>query len=47
MQDKNLIAYALRQLKFHDRNYTTYALELAIVVCFSQHLMLLPLWWQV
>ncbi|WMV49749.1 hypothetical protein MTR67_043134 [Solanum verrucosum] len=32
MQDKNVIAYASRQLKVHERNYPTYHLELAVVV---------------
>ena len=32
MQEKNLIAYASRQLKVHERNYPTHDLELAAVV---------------
>ncbi|WMV21146.1 hypothetical protein MTR67_014531 [Solanum verrucosum] len=32
MQDKNVIAYASRQLKVHEKNYPTYDLELAAVV---------------
>ncbi|WMV19130.1 hypothetical protein MTR67_012515 [Solanum verrucosum] len=32
MQDKNIIAYALRQLQVHERNYPTHDLELAAVV---------------
>ncbi|WMV08374.1 hypothetical protein MTR67_001759 [Solanum verrucosum] len=32
MQDKNVIAYASRQLNVHERNYTTHDLELAVVV---------------
>ena len=32
MQEKNVIAYALRQLKVHERNYLTHDLELATVV---------------
>ena len=32
MQEKNVIAYASRQLKVHKRNYPTHDLELATVV---------------
>ena len=32
MQEKNVIAYASRQLKVHKRNYPTHDLELAVVV---------------
>ena len=32
MQDKNVIAYASRQLKVHERNYPTHDLELAAVM---------------
>ncbi|GJS76829.1 putative reverse transcriptase domain-containing protein [Tanacetum coccineum] len=32
MQRENVIAYALRQLKIHEKNYTTYDLELGAVV---------------
>ena len=32
MQEKNVIAYASRQLKVHERNYPTHDLELATVV---------------
>ena len=32
MQDKNVIADAPRQLKVHERNYSTHVLELATIV---------------
>jgi hypothetical protein len=32
MQDRHVIAYALRQLKIHEANYPTHDLELAAVV---------------
>ena len=32
MQERNVIAYALRQLKVHERNYPTHDLELAAVI---------------
>ena len=32
MQERNVIAYALRQLKVHERNYPTHDLELAAIV---------------
>ncbi|WMV38730.1 hypothetical protein MTR67_032115 [Solanum verrucosum] len=32
MQDKNVITYALRQLKVHERNYLTHDLELVAIV---------------
>ncbi|WMV25506.1 hypothetical protein MTR67_018891, partial [Solanum verrucosum] len=32
MQDKNVIAYASRQLKVHERNYPTHGLELVAIV---------------
>ncbi|GJU59107.1 putative reverse transcriptase domain-containing protein [Tanacetum coccineum] len=33
MQREKVIAYALRQLKIHEKNYTTHDLELGAVVC--------------
>ena len=32
MQDKKVIAYGLRQLKVHEKNYPTHDLELAAIV---------------
>ena len=32
MQERNVIVFALRQLKVHERNYLTHDLELATVV---------------
>ena len=32
MQDKQVVAYASRQLKVHERSYSTHDLELATVV---------------
>ena len=32
MQKKKVMAYALRQLKVHEKNYPTHDLELAVVV---------------
>ncbi|WMV14031.1 hypothetical protein MTR67_007416 [Solanum verrucosum] len=32
MQDNNVVAYALQQLKVHESNYPTYDLELVVVV---------------
>ena len=32
MQDKNVIAYVSCQLKVHERNYSTYDMELAAVI---------------
>ncbi|WMV18446.1 hypothetical protein MTR67_011831 [Solanum verrucosum] len=39
MQDKNVIVYASRQLKVHERDYPTHDLELAAVV------FALKIWW--
>ena len=36
MQERNLIAYASRQLKVHERNYPTHDLELAAVFALKQ-----------
>ncbi|GJR96068.1 putative reverse transcriptase domain-containing protein [Tanacetum coccineum] len=36
MQRENVIAYALRQLKIHEKNYTTHDLELDYSVCLSK-----------
>nr|GEU47545.1 putative reverse transcriptase domain-containing protein [Tanacetum cinerariifolium] len=35
MQKEKVIAYASRQLKVHEKNYTTHDLELRVVVCFK------------
>ena len=43
MQEKNVIAYASRQLKVHERNYPTHDLELAAVV-FALNQWLLSIW---
>jgi len=32
MQNRQVVAYALRQLKVHEKNYSTHDLELAVVV---------------
>ena len=32
MQERNVIAYALRQLKVHERNYPTHDLEVVVVI---------------
>jgi len=32
MQERKIVAYALRQLKIHEKNYPTYDLELAAMV---------------
>ena len=32
MQERNVIVYALRQMKMHERNYPTHDLELAAIV---------------
>ena len=37
MQEKNVIAYASRQLKVHGHNYPTHDLELAAVVFALKH----------
>ncbi|KAE8734783.1 hypothetical protein F3Y22_tig00000715pilonHSYRG00195 [Hibiscus syriacus] len=39
MQDRNVVAYASRQLKRHEKNYSTHDLELAAVV------FALKIWW--
>ena len=36
MQHRKVVAYASRKLKVHDRNYTTYDLELSAVVFASR-----------
>jgi len=39
MQDRNVVAYASRQLIIHERNYPTHDLELAAIV------FALKIWW--
>ena len=44
MQEKNVIAYASRQLKVHERNYPTHDLELAAVVFALKERETLSIW---
>ena len=44
MQHGKVIAYASRQLKVHERNYSTHDLELAVVVFSFENLEALLLW---
>ncbi|KAI3815635.1 hypothetical protein L1987_15312 [Smallanthus sonchifolius] len=44
MQRGKVIAYAFRQLKIHEKNYTTHDLELGAVVFALKNLETLPIW---
>ncbi|GKA38299.1 putative reverse transcriptase domain-containing protein [Tanacetum coccineum] len=43
MQREKVIAYASRQLKIHEKNYTTYDLELGSVKCYADEPLVMPL----
>ena len=47
MQERNVIVYASRQLKVHERNYPTHDLELAAVVFALKQWRTLSIWGQV
>ncbi|WMV08345.1 hypothetical protein MTR67_001730 [Solanum verrucosum] len=44
MKNGKVIAYASRQLKYHEKNYPTHDLELETLVFFSQDMVSLCLW---
>jgi len=43
VQNRQVVAYASRQLKVHEKNYLTHDLELAVVVC-VEYLEVLFVW---